>query len=183
MDTTAPILILDASVDVDAAPEVTFGVLADLRTHLEWAGNDAPRDDFKLLTVDAADGPVRPGLVFTSTGASAMGVFHDRSEISEVDSPRVLAFTTESQLVRKHRPAWRAWYEHRYEISSEPAGSRVRYTTRVFPLNYRPYWLHPLTRPMTRMMIRRFMAANLRQLARLAERAAAPAAADRAMER
>lgn len=175
MDTSAPILIFDISVRVNAAPEVTFGVLADPRTHLEWAGSQASRDDFKLLTVEAADGPARPGSVFTSTGASAMGVFHDRSEITEVTAPGAFAFTTDSELVRKHRPAWKAWYEHRYEISPDPAGSRVRYTARVFPLNYRPYWLHPLARPMTRMMITRFMTANLHRLAQLAERAA-PAA-------
>jgi uncharacterized protein YndB with AHSA1/START domain len=171
---TAPILTFDVSVHIDVAPEITFGVLADPRTHLEWTGTEAPRDDFKLLSLDAADGPVRAGSVFTSTGANGMGmVFHDRSEVTEVLPPRVFAFTTASHLVRKHREDWQARFEHRYEVGADATGSRVRYTARVFPLNYRPFWLHPVMRPLTRTMVGRFMAANLRQLGRLAERTAA----------
>jgi hypothetical protein len=95
--------------------------------------------------------------------------FHHRSVVTELSAPRVFAFTTASRLVRKHRPAWEARFEHRYEVASEPGGSRVEYTCDVYPPNYRPYWLHPLMRPATRVMVPRSIAANMRQLARVVE--------------
>jgi uncharacterized protein YndB with AHSA1/START domain len=165
----APIITFTASVHVNASPETTFGVLADPRTHLEWTGSRAPDDGFKLLTLEA-DGPAHVGSVFTSTGAFGSGMaFHDRSEVTEVDRPHAFAFTTASQLPRKHRPTWQARFEHRYEVTAEATGARVDYTGRVFPLNYRPYWLHPVSRPLTHFMVQRMMVANLRQLAQMAE--------------
>ena len=173
---TKPIITFAVTTRVGAPPEVTFGVLADPRAHLEAMGREAPADNFKLLTLETGDGPARAGTVFTSTGSNGMGmVFHDRSEVTEVSAPRVFAFTTSSRLARKHRKAWQARFEHRYEVVSDGTGSRVEYTARVFPLNYRPYWLHPMMRPMTRIMVPRMMGANLRQFAKLAERAAATA--------
>ena len=173
---TKPTITFAVTTWVGAPPEVTFGVLADPRTHLESMGRQAPADNFKLLTLESGDEPARVGTVFTSTGSNGMGmVFHDRSEVTEVSAPRVFAFTTSARLVRKRRRAWQARFEHRYEVVGDGTGSRIEYTARVFPLNYRPYWLHPMMRPMTRIMVPRMMGANLRQFAKLAERTAAAA--------
>lgn len=169
-----PTITFTASVHVNASPEVTFGVLADPRTHLEWSGTEAPNAGFKLLSLDSPAGMARPGTSFTSTGANGRGMtFHDQSVITQATPPEVFAFRTESRLVRKHRPAWHARFEHRYTVSPDGAGSRVDYTAEVYPLNYRPFWLHPLMRPMTRIAVPRMMTKNMRQLAGQAERTAA----------
>lgn len=167
-----PTVIFTASVHADAPPEVTFAVLADPRTHLEWSGAQAPNASFKLLTLDAPAGGVRTGTSFTSTGANGMGMtFHDDSVITELTPPAVFAFRTQSQLTRRHRPTWRARFEHRYEVSADAGGSRVDYRAEVYPLNYRPFWLHPLLRPMTRLLVPRMMVRNMHQLAQAAHRA------------
>jgi len=164
------IITFRVNTHVSADPSATFAVLADPRTHLEWMGKQAPRDSFKLLTLDSPDGPLQVGSTFTSTGANGSAMtFHDRSVVTKLSAPRVFAFTTSSRLARKHRPTWEARFEHRYEVAPEPGGSRVAYTCDVYPLNYRPFWLHPLIRPTTRIMVPRFIAANMRQLARLVE--------------
>jgi hypothetical protein len=142
------IITFRVTAHVSADPSATFAVLADPRTHLEWMGKQAPRKSFKLLTLDSPDGPVQVGSTFTSTGANGSAMtFHDRSVVTELSAPRVFAFTTASRLVRRHRPAWEARFEHRYEVAPEPGGSRVAYTCDVYPLNYRPYWLHPADPP------------------------------------
>jgi hypothetical protein len=58
-------------------------------------------------------------------------------------------------------------------VSADADGSRVDKRVGVYPLNYRPYWLHPLIRPMTRILIPRMMAQNMQQLATTAEHATA----------
>jgi hypothetical protein len=167
-----PIITFVAAVHSDAPPEVTFRILSEPATHLEWSGTQAPADNFKLLTLDAPDGPARPGTGFTSTGANGMGMqFHDRSVVTDVMAPALFAFTTESRLERKHRPAWLARFRHRYEVHADGTGSRIVYTGEVYPQNYRPFWLHPMVRPLTRIAVPMSMARNMKQLARLAESA------------
>jgi Polyketide cyclase / dehydrase and lipid transport len=168
-----PLISFAVSVHVNASPEITFGVLADLRTHLEWSGKQAPNDSFKLLALEAPPQAARIGTTFSSTGANGMGMtFHDRSVVTEATAPTVLAFRTQSELTRKHRPTWQARFEHRYEVSRDGDGSRVDYRGDVYPANYRPFWLHPLMRPMTRILVPRMMVKNMRQLAMMVERRA-----------
>ena len=45
------------SVTSTAAPEVVYDVIADLRNHLVWSGERADSDGFKMLTLDAPEGP------------------------------------------------------------------------------------------------------------------------------
>jgi len=166
----SPVISFAASVHVNASPEITFGVLAHLRTHLEWSGERAPNGGFKLLALEAPPEAARIGTSFSSTGANGMGMtFHDRSVVTEATAPTVLAFRTQSALTRKHRPTWQARFEHRYEVARDGDGSRVDYRCEVYPVNYRPYWLHPLMRPMTRILVPRMMVKNMRQLAAMSE--------------
>jgi hypothetical protein len=168
-----PTITFTASVHVNAAQDVTFGVLADPHTHMQWAGTQAPNASFKLLSLDTPAEPMKTGMVFTSTGANGTGMtFHDRSTVVVFKPPAAFGFSTESELQRKHRPTWRARFEHRYTVSADASGSRIDYRAEVYPLNYRPYWLHPLMRPMTGILVPRMMTKNLQQLAGMAERAA-----------
>lgn len=170
----APIITFAATVRSAAVPAVVYALLATPATHLEWAGDQAPNKAFRLLTLDAAAERATIGTRFVSTGAGdkrgAM-TFHDRSTVTEATPSTAFAFTTDAELVRKHRPTWKARFVHRYELDHEGAGTVVAYTCEVYPLNYRPYWLHPLVRPATGMMVPRVMRKNMQNLAEMAERA------------
>jgi hypothetical protein len=173
----APIIVFSATVRSKAAPDAVYRVVADVATHLDWAGERARDKRFRLLTLDAAGGPASVGTTFASTGANSKNggmTFHDRSTVTDATPPRAFAFETESRLERRHRPTWHGRFAHRYTITSDGSGARVDYTCAVYPGNYRPYWLHPLCRPATRRMVQRAMRRNMENLARLAEAAAVP---------
>ncbi len=44
------------AVTSEAPLQVVYDTIADLRAHLEWAGERASDDDFRLLTIEAPDG-------------------------------------------------------------------------------------------------------------------------------
>jgi len=167
--TAAPRITFRASTNTGASPDRVYDVLADLRTHLAWAGSESPNKSFHLLDIDA---PARPAIVgdpFSSDGINNNGTFHDHSTVVQADPGARFGFDTESVLDRKHGAALHARFEHRYEIESAGGGTVVRYTCRVFPQNYIPYWLRRGMRPMTRRMVESLMRKNLRGLAATAE--------------
>jgi hypothetical protein len=167
---TQHMITFATSVKSAASPEALYRVLADLRTHVEWAGRQAPDKNLRLLTLEAPPGSATVGTEFSSTGSAGdKDTFHDHSVVSEAVPGRVFAFGTEARLDRRNGKTWRTHFTHRYEITSDGTGSRVSYTGEALRGNYRPYWLHPLLRPMTRLMVTRSMGKNLRNLARLAE--------------
>lgn len=174
MSPQEPIITFTATVGSAAAPGAVYALLANPPTHLEWAGEQAPNKAFRLLTLDAAGEPATVGTTFVSTGAGdkrgAM-TFHDRSTVTEATPSTVFAFTTDSELVRKHRPTWEARFVHRYEVKPEGDGTVITYACEVYPQNYRPYWLHPVMRPATGIVVPRAMRQNLKNLARMAEKA------------
>jgi hypothetical protein len=49
------------SVTSAAPPEVVYDLVADLRSHLDWSGERAASDTFKLLTLDASEGQATVG--------------------------------------------------------------------------------------------------------------------------
>jgi hypothetical protein len=104
-----------------------YDILADLRTHLEWGGA-RQSSDFRLLSLEASPGPAKVGTAFSSTGTIPMSGrrWEDRSTVTVADRPTTFEFTTEARA--GERNAMTARYRHRYEISSEGAGSRVTYT-------------------------------------------------------
>ena len=168
-----PIITFSATVRSEAAPAAVYALLASPATHLQWAGKQAPDKAFRLLTLDAGAGPAAVGSTFVSTGAgdkSGSMTFHDTSTVAEATPSTAFAFETDAELVRKRRPAWHARFVHRYALQPAGTGTVVTYTCQVYPLNYRPYWLHPLVRPMTGRMIPRAMRRNMENLARMAER-------------
>ena len=52
--------------------------------HLEWSGERAADDKFKLLTLEGAELTASIGSTFSSTGANFNGTFHDRSVVAEL---------------------------------------------------------------------------------------------------
>jgi hypothetical protein len=152
-----------------ASPEVVYDTIADLRAHLEWSGERASSDTFKLLELDAPAGTATVGTTFTSSGAADNGTFHDRSVITEASRPDRFTIETDSRLDRTRGETWEAHFSHRYDIESEGSGSKIVYTETVERANYTPYWLHPLVRPIFRPLVNRADRKQLQNLARVAE--------------
>ena len=164
-----PILTFVADQPCPAEPDEVYALIATPSTHLQWAGRDAGKAD-GLFELHAEEGQAEVGSVFTSSGGKTRGAmtFHDRSVVTDAEPGRLFAFATESRLPRPRRPEWRARFVHRYELSRTDDGTLVHYTCQVWPVNYRPYWLHPLMRPVTKRLMRAIMMQpHLENLARL----------------
>jgi hypothetical protein len=157
------------SVTSAAPPDVVFETVADLRNHLDWSGERASSETFKLLSIEAPDGPATVGTAFTSSGAADNGTFHDRSVVTEATRPRSFVIQTDAHLDRKRGKPWDAHFIHRYDVAPEGEGSRITYTETIERVNYVPYWLHPLIRALFTVYVNRADRKQLANLARLAE--------------
>ncbi len=144
-------------------------MIADLRAHLEWSGDRASDETFKLLTLEALDGPASVGTTFTSTGANYNGTFHDRSVVTQASRPSVFVIETDAMLDRKKGETWEAHFSHRYDIEPVGDGARIVYTETIERVNYVPYWLKPWARPAFTPLVNRADRKQLGNLARLAE--------------
>jgi hypothetical protein len=173
MNRDRPILTLRASARSSASPAAVYAALADIRTHLVWAGEEAPKKKFRLLSMEGAAHRATVGDRFSSTGANIVGTFHDRSVVVEARPDSRFGFDTDSTLERNHSKALQARFTHRYAIDpSADGGASITYVCEAFPLNYVPWWLRPGMRPMTRFNVQRLMTAHLRNLSHMAETAA-----------
>ena len=132
------------TVTSSAPPQVVYDTIADLRNHLDWSGERASSQTFKLLSIEAPDGPAAVGTAFTSSGAAENGTFHDRSEVTEATSPSAFVIETDAHLDRKRGKPWDAHFIHRYDVAPEGDGSRITYTETIERVNYVPYWLQPV---------------------------------------
>lgn len=158
-----------ASVRSSAGPRAAYDALADLSGHLVWAGRRSTQKSFRLLELEAPEGPATVGTHFTSTGANNNGTFRDSSVVTDATAPSLFAFRTDSRLDREHGTEWRVTFVHRYEVQPVDGGSRITYTCIARDGSYVPYWLRPGVRRMTRVMVGRMMDKQLQNLARLAE--------------
>jgi hypothetical protein len=156
-------------VTSEAAPETVYDRVADLEAHLEWSGERAADDTFKLLTLEAEERVATVGTTFTSTGANFNGTFHDRSVVTVASRPHRFIIETEARLHRKRGEVWEVRFEHHYQIEPNGAGSRIVYTETIKSLNYVPYWLRLWVRPLSKLVIERADTKQLQNLARLAE--------------
>ena len=152
-----------------APPEVVYATIADLRNHLDWSGERASSQTFKLLSIEAPDGPAAVGTAFTSSGAADNGTFHDRSEVTVATAPTAFVIETDAHLDRKRGEPWDAHFIHRYDIAPEGDGSRITYTETIERVNYVPYWLQPVIRSIFKIYVNRADGKQLANLARLAE--------------
>jgi hypothetical protein len=163
-------MVLDASCD--ASPAAVYDVLADLSTHLDWAGARQHRG-FRLLSVHGT-GPLELGTEFTSVGSIPMARsrWENQNEVVEARRPEVLEFQTEAVAVWRSGERTEAVYEHRYETVPEGTGSHVTYRLRQTAIESPPRRMRlPLMRTMThRVMIPWFCKRGFKNLLRSAER-------------
>jgi len=155
-----------------ASADGVYAVLADLRTHLRWAGELQGRRA-RLLSIDAPNGPVAVGTEFHTTGADPMGMFDDRSVVTEATPGRALEFVTEARLVTKRGERIDWTNIHRFELHPADGGCRVDYTIRIARISrlvgmlvvFKVPGLRGLALGASRRVARR----GVRNLARLAE--------------
>lgn len=147
---------LEARVDVTtrATPRAIYDTLADLQSHLEWAGRKQTAKT-RLLTIDAPAGPATAGTEFTTTGADPMGTFSDRSVVTEASPGRVFEFVTEAALTPKRGGEPVEWtIVHRYEIAAVPEGSRISYAIRITRISRLPGMLRLLGTPLAGVVMK-----------------------------
>src|SRR5919106_313993 len=122
-----PVLRFEGSCRAPA--EVVYDLLADLQSHLEWAGQ-RQLETTRLLTLAAPPGPAGVGVEFHTTGSDGkLARWSDRSVVTEATRPEVFEFVTDGR--RQGKPGSRPWLAtavHRYEIAREGGGCRVTYT-------------------------------------------------------
>ena len=163
------IITVGAATRTRATADAVYSTLADLSTHLDWAGKGTGDPKFRLLTMDHADGDAVIGTRFSSTGVVQMGTFHDGTVVTDAERGRRFAFITESVLERKRAQAWRGWFEHAYTLAGEGDETVISYECHIHFGNYVPYWWRLPMRPMTRFMVGRRTTASLQSLGALAE--------------
>jgi hypothetical protein len=161
-------------VETTTAPaEIVYDRLADIRNHLEWGGKMQPKQNFRLLTVDAPEGPALVGTEFQSTGADAMGRFADSSVVTEATKPSVFEFVTEARLSTKKAKVVEWTNIHRYEITPLGEGCRISYTLRTVRISELPGALAmfkvPGLRSLALKMSGSYSRKGLRNLVELAE--------------
>ena len=71
------------------------------------------------------------GTEFQTTGVDPMGTFADRSVVTEAAPGKAFEFVTEARLTTKKGEAVDWTNVHRYELSSDGAGTRITYTIRI----------------------------------------------------
>ena len=65
-----PIITFRVSVPSTAPPDAIYGLLADVNSHLVWAGEQSPDKHFRLLTMEGAPAAATVGDRFSSRGAN-----------------------------------------------------------------------------------------------------------------
>jgi hypothetical protein len=144
-----------------APAEAVYDLLADLPSHLEWAGVKQS-ETTRLLTMDAPTGPAGVGTEFVTTGSDGkLARFADRSVVTEAIRPAVFEFVTESR--REGKPGTHPWLltiVHRYEIDSDPLGCRVVYTEEITRIWGAP---RPFSMPGLRKVVYRIAAHYMRR--------------------
>jgi hypothetical protein len=114
-----------------------YDLLADLRSHLTWAG-ERQRGKARLLTVEAPDGPASVGTEFFTTGSDPMGRFTDRSVVTEATRHSVFEFVTEARLITRRGDVADWTTIHRYDLTPTSGGCRITYTIRVTRISSLP---------------------------------------------
>ena len=165
-------LVVRVEAGSAAAPETVYGVVADLSSHLVWAGERQSRKT-RLLTIDAPAGPAAVGTEWRSTGSDPMGTFSDRSVVTEASPGNAFEFVTEARLTTKQgrTSVWTS--VERYELEPEAGGCRIVCTSRVTRITELPGMLALFNVPVLRGLGLKVSAnvsrRTVRNLARVAE--------------
>jgi hypothetical protein len=168
-----PVIRLEA--DCRAPAEVVYDLLADLESHLDWAGARQSKIT-RLLTLKAPQGPATVGVEFVTTGSDGSTArWTDRSVVTEATRPEVFEFVTEARRDAKpgSRP-WLATLTHRYVIAPGAHGCRVMYTQDISRLDGAPWVFRaPGLNRLVFAMSAKFMRRGFNGLLALAEERAA----------
>ena len=175
MTTERLIITVGATVRTNATRAAVYDTLADLSTHMVWAGDETGNAKFRLLTMQQPGGVAVAGTRFSSTGIVQMGTFHDETTVTESAPGARFWFRTDSVLERKRAASWTGSFEHRYTLDGNGDDTLIRYTCAIFTRSYVPYWWKLPMKPMTKFMVQRTARHCLRSLAKLAAAQAAPA--------
>ena len=165
-------VVIHVEASSGASAETVYDVLADVRTHLEWAG-ERQKKNTRLIALDAQEGPASVGSEFTSTGADPMGRFTDRSVVTEANRPSSFEFVTESRLETKKGKIADWTNVHRYELMPTSDGCRIVYTISVTRISALPGMLAMFNSRLLSGLAKKASAGvgrrGARNLARLAE--------------
>jgi hypothetical protein len=118
-----PVLRFEGSCRAPA--EVVYDLLADVESHVEWAGR-RQGETTRLLTLAAPPGPAGVGVEFLSTGSDGkVARWSDRSVVTEATRPEVFEFVTDGrrQGTSARRP-WLCTAVHRYVIAPKAGAAR-----------------------------------------------------------
>jgi hypothetical protein len=165
---------LDAEVTrtSKASSETVYELLSDLRSHAIWGGERQSKN-YRLISIEAPDGPATIGTEFFSVGTDPMGEFHDRSVVTEATRASAFGFVTEAHFVTK-RGAVADWTNvHRYGLVPLDVGCRITYTIRVARISALPGMLRLFNAPVLSRLLMwvavRGLTHGVRNLAELAE--------------
>ena len=165
-------LVVRVEATSRASTEIAYTVLADLSSHIVWAGERQGKRT-RLLTMDAPAGPAVVGTEFNSTGADPMGTFSDRSVVTEATPGKAFEFVTEARLTTKKGIATDWTSVERYELEPRPGGCRIVSTSRVTRISEMPGMLGAFNVPGLRglglAVSTKVSRRSVRNLARVAE--------------
>lgn len=130
-------LVVQVEATSRATPDAVYAVLADLSSHVEWAGERQGKRT-RLLTMDTPAGPAVVGTEFRSTGSDPMGSFSDRSVVTEATPGSALEFVTEARLTTKKGVESDWTSVERYELTPIADGCRIVSTSRVTRISVMP---------------------------------------------
>jgi Polyketide cyclase / dehydrase and lipid transport len=125
-----------------APAEAVYDLLADLPSHLDWAG-ERQSTTTRLLSLDAPPGPAGVGVEFVTTGSDGkVATWTDRSVVTEATRAEVFEFVTDGRRDGKAGSLpWLLTATHRYVIVPDGAGCRVTYTEELTRLDGAPWML------------------------------------------
>jgi hypothetical protein len=155
-----------------ASPGAVYDLLADLGSHIEWAGRRQYRS-FRLVSIDAPSGPAEVGTVFESVGRIPMNKarWHNHNTVTSAVRPSVFEITTEGRIPWSKRAAGEGTFVNRFEIAPDGTGSRVTLTIKQLRFRNPPWGLrYPIMRSVTaRVWIPIWLHRGFRKLLRMAE--------------
>lgn len=144
-----------------APAEAVYDVLADLRSHLDWAG-ERQGETTRLLSMRAPEGPATVGTEFLTTGSDGkVARWSDRSVVTEATRPEVFEFVTEGR--REGKPSSRPWditAINRYEIAPRDEGCAVKFTQELTRFEGAP---RLFTAPGVRRLVQRMSSKYMRR--------------------
>jgi hypothetical protein len=165
-------LVVRVEATSTARPQTVYDLLADLSSHLVWAGERQGKKT-RLLTLDAPAGSAVVGTEWLSTGSDPMGTFSDRSVVTEATPGTAFEFVTEARLTTKQGRISEWTSVERYDVEAAAQGCRIVATSRVTRISELPGMVAlfnvPALRELGLKVSAKVSRRTVRNLARVAE--------------